>query len=89
MIRGLVLFSIRVYPSKSADSVGERLVTSSDPYIYMKGYGRLLPPTIEPINLYFITLLPYPRSSSNIAFFYSHLQLSSTLRRLKASWVAC
>jgi hypothetical protein len=41
-------FFVCVYPSKLADSVGERLRTSPDlPLIYTKGYGRLRAPTIE------------------------------------------
>jgi hypothetical protein len=37
-------------------------------YIY-EGYNRLRAPTIEPINLYFITLHSCSRSSNNVAFF--------------------
>jgi hypothetical protein len=80
-------FSMRVYPSKSTDSVGECLERVQTYHIiYMKGYGRLWAPTIEPINMYFIPLLSCPRSSSNVAFFHLHLHIYSTLHRLEASW---
>jgi hypothetical protein len=46
---------MRVYPSKLTNFVGELLGTGLDPPIFMKGYDRLVAPTIKPNQSIFLS----------------------------------